>query len=66
MDPYSSQNLQKYIQHEPCADDQLKQSRCLDVLFVIYTPRPLVDGIMIVTACDDDFVLNIFYSQLNE
>jgi hypothetical protein len=24
MDPCSSQNLQKYIQHELCADDQLK------------------------------------------
>ena len=32
----------------------------------LFTPRPLFDGIMIVTACDDDFVLNIFYSQLNE
>jgi hypothetical protein len=37
MDPYSSQNLQKYIQHELCADDQLTKSRCLDVLFAIYT-----------------------------
>jgi hypothetical protein len=36
MDPYSGQNLQKYI-HELCADDQLKKSRCLDVLFAIYT-----------------------------
>ena len=32
MDPYSSQNLQKYIQYELFADDQLKKSRCLDVL----------------------------------
>jgi hypothetical protein len=37
MDPYSSQNVQKYIQHEQFADDQLKKSRCLDVLFAIYT-----------------------------
>jgi Holliday junction resolvasome RuvABC endonuclease subunit len=32
--PYSSQNLQKYMQHELCADDQLKKSRCLDVLYI--------------------------------
>jgi len=25
------------MQHELCADDQLKKSRCLDVLFAIYT-----------------------------
>jgi hypothetical protein len=37
MDPYSSQNLQKYIQHELCVDDQQKKSRCLDILFAIYT-----------------------------
>ena len=37
MDPCSSQNLQKYIQHELCADDQLKN---LDVLmfYLPYTP----------------------------
>ena len=37
MDPYSSQNLQKYIHHELCADDQLK---ILDVLmfYLPYTP----------------------------
>jgi hypothetical protein len=31
LDPYSSQNLQKYIQHELCADDQLKN---LDVNYI--------------------------------
>ena len=37
MDPYSSQNLQKYIQHELCAYDQLKD---LDVL-MFYLPHTL-------------------------
>ena len=82
MDPYSSQNLQKYIQHELCADDQLKN---LDVLMFylpytlatknvlrfninkvlpsnqendnLFTPRPLFNGIIFLTACDDDFIL---------
>jgi hypothetical protein len=33
---------------------------------ILFTPRPLFDGIMFLTACDDDFIFNKGNNKITE